>query len=140
MAAKTYSLKFDGYWREENIGGIPSKSGVYCVYECTYNSDTNQVSIHKLIYIGESEDVNDRIANQEKWDDWEKHVTFGNELCFSFSGVDSQNRNRVEAALIFEHKPPENVEYVDSFPFDTTTIYTSGANALLSTSFTAYRT
>lgn len=61
-------------------------------------------------------------------------------LCYSFTEVvDNNDRARVEAALINKHKPPENTEYVNNFPFDTTTIETSGRNALLSKSFTVKR-
>lgn len=42
--------------------------------------------------------------------------------------------------MIFKHKPPENTEYVDSFPFDQTTTDLSGKTKLLHTSFTVYRT
>jgi len=98
------------------------------------------VSIHKLIYIGEAGDVQDRIKNHDLWDSWKKHVGEGNQLCFSFGYVESSNRDRVEAALIFKHKPPENTEYKDSFPFDKTTISLSGRTALLNTNFTVERT
>jgi len=47
---------------------------------------------------------------------------------------------RVEAAYIFKHKPPVNIDYVKSFPFDQTTIVTSGSNAELYIDFTVYRT
>ena len=67
-------------------------------------------------------------------------VRSGNELCFSFGYVESQNRKRVEAAFIFKHKPPENDEYKNEFPFDNTTIKSEGRTALLSTNFTVYRT
>ena len=140
MVAMTFSIDFEGYWREGNISGIPAKSGVYCVYECTYNEEKDTVSIHRLIYIGEAGDVRDRIKNHEKWEDWKRYVSNGNELCFSFGYVESENRNRVEAALIFKHKPPANEEYKNEFPFDTTTINASGRTALLSTNFTVHRT
>lgn len=140
MAAQTYNVVFDGYWREKNIGGIPSKSGVYCVYECSYNSSSNTVSIKKLIYIGESGNVNDRIKNHDKWDDWRKQLNSGNELCFSFGYVESSYRDRVEAAMIFKHKPPINTEYKNDFPFDTTTLKLTGQTALLATSFTVNKT
>ena len=140
MAEKTFKAEFDGYWREPNIEGIPNESGVYCVYECTYKKDTRTVSLHKLIYIGEAGEVRDRIKNHEQWDDWKKHVREGNQLCFTFGYVESEYRNRVEAALIFKHKPPENSEYKYSFPFDKTTIILSGTTALLSTHFTVERT
>lgn len=140
MAEKTITIEFDGYWRDDNKGGLPAKSGVYCVYECTHNTQESTVSIHKLIYIGEAEDVKTRISNHEKRHDWLKHVRRGNELCFSFGGVGATDRARAEAALIFKHKPPENEDYVNSFPYDKTTMSLSGKTALLTTSFTVYRT
>jgi hypothetical protein len=46
----------------------------------------------------------------------------------------------MEAAYIFKHKPPENEEYIDSFPFDQTTVNSSGITRKLNTSFTVKRT
>ncbi len=140
MATQTYNIEFDGYWRDENKDGLSSKSGVYCVYSCIYNRSKNTVSIKKLIYIGEAVNVNSRVANHEKYDDWRSHLKSDEELCFSFGGVGAEDRDRCEAALIFKHKPPENEEYVNSFPFDQITMRLSGKTALLSTNFTVYRT
>lgn len=140
MAEKTINIEFDGYWRDENKGSVPEKSGVYCVYECTHNMQEKNISIHKLIYVGESDNVNDRIANHEKYEDWLKHVRQGNELCFSFGGIGSTDRDKAEAAIIFKHKPPENDEYTDSFPFDKTTMSLSGKTSLLKKSFVVNRT
>jgi hypothetical protein len=140
MAEQTYSREFDGYWRDQNKGGIPANSGIYCVYECTYNSEKKTVSLNKLIYIGESGNVRDRIDGHEKYEDWKKHVRRGNELCFSFGAVASSSRDRCEAAMIFKHKPPENTEYRDEFPFDKTTMKLSGKIALLTPTFTVQRT
>ena len=36
--------------------------------------------------------------------------------------------------MIYEHQPPVNSEYIDSFPFDKTKIKTSGKNKKLSLS------
>ena len=44
MAEKTYWLEFDGYWRDENKGGVPAESGVYCVYACTWSSEAKTVA------------------------------------------------------------------------------------------------
>ena len=140
MAAKTISIEFDGYWRDENKGGLPANSGVYCVYECTYNAAPNQVTLKRLIYIGEAGNVRDRVSNHEKRDKWLKYIGKGNELCFSFGGVGSDDRDRAEAAMIFKHKPPVNDEYKNSFPFDKTTMSLSGKTGLLNTSFTVDRT
>jgi len=140
MAEKTIAIEFDGYWRDENKSGLPASSGVYVVYECTYNATEKTVSLQTLIYIGEAADVKGRVANHEKYQDWLKHVRRGNQLCFSFGGVGAADRDRGEAAMIFKHKPPENDEYKNSFPFDRTTMSLSGKTALLTTHFTVNRT
>lgn len=140
VAAKSYTLDFSGYWREPNIGGIPAQSGVYCAYACTYNPSEKNVSLRLLIYIGEAANAKDRVAGHGKWNDWRRHLQQGEQICFSFAPVASADRERVEAAMIFRHKPPENAEYRDSFPFDQTTVTTTGRNALLDSSFTLYRT
>ena len=131
----------DGYWLEKSISGIPARSGVYCVYACRYNPPPDDtVTITKLIYIGESANVNERIANHEKWPIWKKHLGSGEVICISFGYVAPEDRQRVEAAMIYEHKPPVNDEYKHNFPFDTTTISLSGKTKLLKTNFTVYRT
>ena len=138
MSAKTYLLKYDGYWRESHINGIPSQSGIYSVYTCKYNTLEKTVTIRKLIYIGESENVNKRVNGHEKWTDWHRYLQSGEILCINFAPINI-DRVRAEAAMIYHHKPPANTEYVDSFPYDATTMQTSGKNALLSSGFTVYR-
>lgn len=141
MAAKSYALNFDGYWRTPNISGLPPSSGIYCVYACTHNVQEKTVSIRKLLYIGEAANVKDRVPGHERWQDWEQELRQGEELCFSAALIAPESdRRRAEAAMIHHHKPPCNVEYVDSFPYDQTTISTSGKNAELDSQFTVYRT
>lgn len=139
MAEQTYSIEFDGYWGEKSISGIPEKSGIYCVYESTPPNSEKKITISKLIYIGESSNVNDRIKNHEKCDYWKKQLSSDKVLYFSFAPVDSYSRNRIEAALIFKHKPSVNTEYVECFPFDKTTIKLSGKTTKLNTEFTVPR-
>ncbi|MBI1788113.1 MAG: GIY-YIG nuclease family protein [Acidobacteria bacterium] len=141
MAAKTYTLNFDGYWRAPNISGLPANSGIYCAYTCRHNRQENTVSIRKLLYIGEAANVRDRVSGHERWEDWKRHLLPGEELCFNAALIaPDSDRQRAEAAMIFHHKPPCNVEYVHVFPYDQTTISTSGRNALLDGYFTVYPT
>jgi excinuclease UvrABC nuclease subunit len=140
MAAQTYAVEFEGYWREQNKSGVPAQSGIYCVYACTHDTQANTVSLRKLIYIGESDNVRSRISNHEKQRDWERRLKAGEQLCYNFGAVTAASRARCEAAMIFKHKPLENTEYVNDFPFDQTTMNLSGKTALLHTSFTVYRT
>ena len=140
MAEQSYEIEFDGYWREPNKGSVPSKSGIYCVYSAEYDETKKVVSLKKLIYIGESGDVNTRLANHEKLDEWKKHLKINEVLCYSFGAVPSTNRVRCEAALIFKHEPPVNTEYSEAFPHDKTSISLTGKTALLKTSFVVQRT
>ena len=135
---KVIDIVFQGYWLEVDVSGVPAKSGVYCVYAGTYNSDSDTVSLRKLLYVGESGDVNSRLADHEKKAEWKKHLKTGETLCYSFGAVDEADRNRAEAAVINHHKPPCNVEYVHSFPFTMTRVKTSGRNYALSSDFTVY--
>ena len=140
MATETFDINIEGYWADSRKDYIPNHSGVYFVFECTFNEVAKTVNIHSLIYIGESDEVRDRILNHEKYYDWKKYVRPGNTLCFSIGEVSESYRERAEAAYIFRHKPPENEEYTDSFPFDQTTVNSSGRTDLLDQSFTVYFT
>lgn len=137
---KTISLDFQGYWLEANKSGIPAESGIYCVYACTYNSNSDTVSLRELIYVGESHNVRERIDDHERLPDWKRRLHPGETICYSFAEIGSVDRNRAEAAVIYHHKPPCNTEYKNSFPFEDTQIITSGKNALLKTSFIVHRT
>ena len=134
MAEKSYELDFKGYRREVNVDGVPDDSGVYCVYACRRTRE-GKVSIRLLIWIGESQNVRSRIKEHEKLSDWKAYLETGEELCFNFAPVKASDRPRVEAALIFQHKPSENEEYKNAFPFDKTNIKTNGKRAKLSSSF-----
>ena len=137
---KTINLDFDGYWREINKDGVPSQSGIYCVYSCTYNSNKGKVSIKKLLYIGESTDVHSRIANHDRLDDWEKKLSTDEILCYSFAPINGNDRVRAEAALIFKHKPPMNTEYINNFPYNDTEMLLSGNASLLTANFIVKKT
>lgn len=136
---KNIRLDFEGYWLEANKNGIPDASGIYCVYACTYNANTDKVSVRDLIYVGESDNVWNRISNHERLADWKKRLRPNETLCYSFAGVNENDRVRAEAAVIFHHKPPCNTEYRNSFPFDTTTVTTSGCNAMIDSGYTVSR-
>ena len=143
--AKTIKLNFDGYWREVNQSEIPKKSGIYAVYVCEYNKpekegEKGSVTLKKLIYIGEAEDVNDRISKHEKWEEWRKELSEGTEICFSFANVDSPDRERAECALIYHHKPTCNDECKDSFPYEETTVISDGLHKFIESPITVKKT
>lgn len=139
MAEQTYNINFDGYWREKAKKGIPSKSGIYCVYTCVYNESAKNLTIKNLIYIGESENVNDRIKNHEKLTEWKRYLKPNETLCFNFGAVPSNSRIRCEAAMIVKHKPQVNAEYKTVFPFDKTNLKLSGKISKLVSDFVVER-
>ncbi|SRR6266540_347048 len=139
MVARSYKVEFDGYWNEAGIDEMPNESGVYVVYGSLDKTMTT-IDLRLLIYIGEAEKVGERLTNHEKKPTWHKYLGIGENFRFAFGPVAGTDRERVEAALIFKHQPPANDQYKDSFPFDDTTIYTSGNNALLRDAFIVGRT
>ncbi len=112
---KAYSLAFDGYWREPNVGGLPAKSGIYGVYASTFDTGAGTVTLNRLLYIGEAGDIRDRVSNHEKWQDWKRQMKTGEVICVNAGLISPEaDRQRAEAAMIFKHKPPCNTQYVDS--------------------------
>ncbi len=128
--AKTIPLEFDGCWREEYKNGVPNASGIYLVYRGVYNKDVKPkptVTLKQLIYIGESEKARDRITEEHEGREcWEDKLKTGEVLCYGFASADKANRERGEAALIFEMKPICNDQGKDSFNYEQTTIKSTG--------------
>lgn len=112
---KSYSLNFEGYWREVNKNGIPAKAGVYLVYRCIYDAKSNTVRLKDIIYIGQAENVHDRIAGHDKLNDFNAQLQRGEELCYSFAKVSSSDLDIVENALIYAQKPVLNDNLKNSF-------------------------
>ena len=124
----TYALNFVGYWTISSVGPA-YHSGIYCV--CVGSLPNCSV-----IYIGESENIADRISTHEKMREWLR-VANGNSLNFTPASISySGGRERAEAAMINHYKPICNVEYVNSFPFPITTIVTTGPVGILNGQFT----
>lgn len=140
MSRKQYDLKFDGFWREPNVGGVPGESGVYCVYVCTFDATAKTVSLQQLLYIGAAANANEAIADHHEWPNWKKYLKNDEQICVSFAPVADADRDRVAAALIYENQPPANDQFRDSFPFPPVSISTSGRSGFLTPSFDVSRT
>ena len=141
MTEQTYNLNFKGYTLELNIESLPAKSGIYGVYACIYNQGADTVKLRELIYIGESNNIRERIEDHERWPNWWEELQEGEEICFNCASISAKtSRERAEAAMIYKHKPACNIEYVDKFPFDTTTINTEGKNKFMKSRFIVHPT
>ncbi len=137
-----YQLYFEGIWNERLWRYLPSKSGIYCVYAGKTNF-RSEWSLRQLLYIGESENVCTRVPQEPmtRRDRWAMALRLDEELIVSFAEIRPGGaRERSEAAMIFRHKPPFNKTYKCSFPYDTTTVSTTGKNIFLESSFVVGRT
>lgn len=112
---KTYNVNFQGYWRDINKDGIPAESGVYLVYRGKYNSSTDTIGLIEIIYIGQSKNVHDRIADHEKKELFEKQLSDGEELVYAFAPVKPEELDIVEQSLIFAQKPVVNDSHKERF-------------------------
>ena len=126
-----FSLEFHGYYFLYSTE--PEESGIYCIYRSNPEKEYAE-----LLYIGESDNIIERLHNHEHYEDWQKHLRTGDTLLFSYAIVDgsAKKRQRIEAALIFHHKPVCNTQNVGNFGYETTTIKTKGDNACLCSEFT----
>ena len=121
------TLDFDGYWAVPS-SGVAAFSGIYCVYAFAWPD------IFNLLYIGEANDVETRVARHERRGDW-KRTAKGDALYFSAAKVSAPQRRQVEAAMINQHQPPCNVECREEFPFSATHIVAVGKCANLDSNF-----
>ena len=145
-------LKFDGYWKIGEAGGAAAYPGIYCLYVWS----PAKVPSSRLLYIGESENIEARVENHvDPGDDMILKLTYhafmenrereqyqakDRELYFSAAECrDERVRKRVEAAMINYHRPPANEEYVEEFPFEDTEVSVSGKIHRLDSEFIAYQ-
>lgn len=128
---QTYNIQFEGYWLEKNKAGIPAESGVYMVYRSKYDVKSDFVTLLDIIYIGQSENVNSRIANHDRLNDFLKSLGTDETLSYAFAPILSKDIDVVEKALIIAQKPPLNEQIRSSIDFSERHFYVSGKCALL---------
>ena len=119
-------LNHEGYWRDENKNYIPQVSGIFFVYESKYKARDQTIKLKRLLYIGESDNVQERICNHPNYKIWKNSLDIYCELSFSFVPVSCIYRLRIESAYISTHKPFLNHHSDFSFDFVDTFIISLG--------------
>lgn len=104
---------------------LEQTSGLYLVYRI--NKEDGRL---KLIYVGKSSDVSDRVdQSHEHYSDWLEWAD-GQEDRLRFSCVVLQDHTteilRCEAALIYAFQPPINNNGKDSFSYEDTMVIFNG--------------
>jgi len=128
---RTISLEFKGFYLEPGIKRFPEGSGIYCVYASVrhVNSESGKstVSIKKLLYIGEADDMKNEIPELGKKLKWREALGGHQLLCFNYASIEAENnRSRARAALIYRYQPLLNPQGKKSFNYGETEVLTSG--------------
>jgi len=117
------TIKFSEYWAESICGSkIDFQSGIYIVFSARYNKKEDTVSSLHRLYIGSSACISDRVTRHPKQKKWTGALHRGKSLFFTFADCANEQRERIEAALIFALKPELNKEYSNFFPFGITKV------------------
>ena len=136
---KTYNLDFKGFYLDCDKNSLPKGAWIYCVYSCKYNKKTDRVCNLVLLYIGESENINERHKdnNHEHYEDFLSYLDDDETLCYSYSLIRNEDDRKIcEAALIYEMNPPVNEQSTVSYNYPETQLIISGKTNCLTEDFT----
>lgn len=128
---RIYNIQFEGYWLERNKKYVPAKSGVYMVYRGKYNQGNNSVDLYEIIYIGQSMNMKERIANHDHIQVFEATLNYGETLCYSCAAVDENDLDIVENALIIAQKPRLNETKQGNLDYSEKRFQVSGRCSLI---------
>jgi len=126
-------LKFRGYFTKENLPQEKRKfSRIYTVYAGKIDVKLKLCFLRKLLYIGESTNVASRMQQHERDQDWDEYLKSGELPLFAYTEVAPENRERIEAALIYYHYKYKNLtllantQHKKSFGYPDTYVKISG--------------
>jgi hypothetical protein len=137
---KRIELLFVGFQRGDNVRAIPPISGIYVVTSGRSQVPGGAPLCSRILYIGEAENLWQRVTTHDLWSEWSRNVSTGEALYFYYAALGGEDLHRVEAALIFHHKPLLNTDYKWAFPFDETEVISSSMCILISPLVHVYRT
>lgn len=128
---ETYNITFKGYRRDTNAGSLPTYSGVYLIYRCRYNQDTQKVILLELFYIGQSQNLNNEINHHKRRDEFLRQAKENEQICYSYARVEENSLNIVENALIYMQKPRLNEKLKDNYNYEEAEFHIDGACFML---------
>ena len=97
---KNYNVMFKGYRLEDNASGLPEYSGIYMAYRCVYSSITDKVTLKELVYIGQAENLKNRISSHKSDEDLHDGCLSGEVICYAYASVSLNDLDVVENALV----------------------------------------
>lgn len=133
---RTYNLKFEGSYLDQDRFFMPDYSGVYLVYRGVPTNDGNSLICKELMYIGQASDIRSRIENHDRREDFIQRAENGESVFYSCAKCNPTDLDRIENALIYRMQPPLNNNGILKFPYPDTQIVSTGECALLDKDFT----
>ncbi|MCA1769606.1 MAG: hypothetical protein LC652_06495 [Halomonas sp.] len=141
MSEQMLSPKMLGYWTEETLKEVPDESGIYCVFRAAKDPETGEMDVQELLYVGEHRGTRYGLQHDEHRDKWHAFPPPGEEIWYAVGLCGNANRERLAAAMINAHKPRfnSNSPYLETFPFDATTVHLYGKKHKLQSIFSVER-
>jgi len=121
-----YNIDFHGYKRDKDVEKLPTYSGIYMIYRCTYNAETNMVTLKELFYIGKATNLHDEVNYHKYRKEFLKQAQPGEEICYAYAEVSKVQYDIIENALIFMNKPSFNEVLRDNYKHQDAEFHFSG--------------
>ena len=124
-------LNFTGPLDRSELKRLDNLPGIYVVYIYTF------LIPDRIIYIGRSKDVSDRLLYRDDLDNWKDLLAENQRLLFFVASPHPKvNLERAEAAMIYKHQPKCNELGKDRFIYPPTRVGTSAEIKQLQDDFT----
>jgi len=136
MAVPHVNIRFSGYWSDFNIGLMPRRPGLFCVYRARFDDLDKTTTMLELLHVGASANVHQSVSHHRDHGRWRTRLGSGESLSFSFGSVAEDDLAACELAMLMRHRPPLSGALPDSFPFGGMTVSLDGRTPLLDRQFT----
>lgn len=127
----SYKKEYKGYILDRDVDTLPRESGVYMIYRCIFDPETNKVDLKELFYIGKASDLFQEVKYHKRRDEFLAQAKKGEELCYAFALVSKLQYDIIENSLIFMQEPRLNKNLIDSYDHQDAAFHFSGACGLL---------
>ncbi len=99
-------VDISGYWRMASVDSIITLPGIFFVYESQYDQISGALTLLRLLYIGQGENIRESIRSHPDLSTWQSGITNGNEICFAAGLTDNYYRQTAVAAYNALLNPP----------------------------------
>lgn len=137
-------LKMHGWFTETKQPRLPDETGLYLVFGGSPAKEKGYANINHLIYIGQAQDIKDRIADHEKKPKFEDKLAEGESLYYYCVYLKNEDLDESEGAMIKyfnRHADIINDKCTESFTsdYDVIDVTLTGAIPPILNDYTSFR-